>query len=336
MLELSVNAKTAVSITAAFKKIQEMIRTGSVARETPVHITLEPGIYSETIKYNLSNPLIMESVPGTKATDCVIQAENCEAFHKGAENRSVFAIGPNVKSITLKNFTIINKHKKSIAEGNTAGDSAEALTWDNTNGTLVAENMRFLGHQNVMYLKGSSRFSNCFISGDVDVIYGSANTALFEECEINLCEDPRGDYNAYAVKSIAPKDKNGFVFSECTFTGEKRKKSALYVMRTAGKGSASSLLGWDSVALLNCKVSYVYDEEFSWDDDHSLDVYPRANANVGWREYKTKIIEKNGSLVEADTSRRNVKSYLLTENDFFNGYASRFLILHDTPFAVEK
>lgn len=335
MLELNVNARSAASITAAFNKIREMVRTGAIERETPVHIVLEPGTYTETVKYNLSNPLIMESMSGAKAEDCIIQAENCEAFHKTPENRSIFAIGPNVTSVTLKNFTLLNTHNKSITDGNTAGDSAEALTWDNTTGTLVAEGLRLIGRQNVVFLKGFSRFEKCFISGDVDIIHGSAHTALFEDCEINVREDNRGDYNAYAVKSIALANKTGFVFSNCSFTGEKRKKSSVYVMRTAGKGSASALLGWDSVALINCKVSYIYDEEFGWDDDHSLDVYPRANAVVGWREYKTQIIARNGELKEADTSRRNVKSYLLTDTDYFNGYASRYLILHDTPFAKE-
>ncbi|MBO7638438.1 MAG: hypothetical protein J6S91_05615, partial [Treponema sp.] len=70
-----------------------MIMTGAVARTTPIHIVLEAGYYRELIKYNLSNPLIMESVPGTKAEECVIQADNCESFNKGLENRAVFVLG---------------------------------------------------------------------------------------------------------------------------------------------------------------------------------------------------------------------------------------------------
>ena len=47
----------------------------------------------------------------------------------------------------------------------------------------------------------------------------------------------------------------------------------------------------------------------------------------------SKIALKGGKVTEADTSKRNIKSYTLTEDDYFNGYASRYLILHDTPFA---
>lgn len=335
MLELTVNSKSAASITAALKKIREMVKSGAVSSTAAVHLILEPGTYTETIRYNLSNPLVMESASGTKAENCVIQAENCESFHKGAENRAVFVLGQNVTSVTLKNFSIINTHNKSILDGNTAGDSAEALCWENSGGTLFAEGMRFEGHQNTLTLKGFSHFKKCYVSGDVDVISGIVDTALFEDCTIYLREDNRGDYNAYAVKSYALAQKTGFVFLNCSFTGEKRRKAALYVMRTAGKGSAMTMLGWDSVALINCQVNAYYDEELSWDDDHSLTVYPRANAKYGWREYNTTIVNKNGEITPADTSRRNVKAYLLTESDYFAGYASRFLILNGTPLVKE-
>ena len=65
----------------------------------------------------------------------------------------------------------------------------------------------------------------------------------------------------------------------------------------------------------------------------NLEVYPRGNAKCGIREYNSKITLKGGKVTEADTSKRNIKSYTLTEDDYFNGYASRYLILHDTPFS---
>lgn len=333
MLELSVNTRSPAAITAAFKKIREMVKTGAVANTTPVHLTLEPGSYTEIISYNLSNPLIMESVPGTKPEDCVVQAENCEAFHKGPENRAVFSLGPNVTNVTLRNFSIVNTHLKTISEGNTADDSAEAFCWNNTSGTLFADGMRFESRQNTLCVKGFSWFLHCYAAGDTDVIWGNCNTSLFEDCEIFLREDNRGDYNGFAVKSLAIAQKSGFVFDNCRFTGEKRKKASLFVMRTAGKGSVLTSDSWDSIALVHCMVSALYDPEFAWDDDHNLSVYPRANAKIGWREYNTHIVAKGGKVEEADTSRRNVKSYVMTDDDYFAGYASRYLILHDTPFA---
>jgi pectinesterase len=331
MLELSVNTRSPAAITAAFKKIREMVKSGAVSNTTPVHLTLEPGIYTEIISYNLSNPLIMESVPGTKAEECVVQAENCEAFHKGPENRAVFALGSNTTNISLRNFTVLNTHVKSILEGNTDADAAEAFCWNNRNGTLFAEGMHFEGRQNTLCVRGFSWFKNCSVSGDVDFIWGDCNTSLFEDCDIYIREDNRGDFNGYAIKSMAIAQKTGFVFTDCRFTGEKRKKAKLYVARTSGKGGAISNDSWDSIALIHCMVSSVYDPEFGWDDDHSLLVYPRGNPKNGWREYGTRTVTK-GKVGEADTSLRNIKSYVMTEDEYFAGYASRYLILHDTPF----
>ncbi|MCH5291163.1 MAG: hypothetical protein J1D88_05295 [Treponema sp.] len=333
MLELSVNTRSPAAITAALKKIREMVMTGAVPKTTSIHIILEPGIYREIVRYNLSNPLIIESSPGTKPQDCVVQAENCEAFHAGPENRAVFVVGPNATDVSLKNFSVINTHVKTGSADFSAPDAAEAFFWNNTTGTLSAKHMRFEGRQNTLYVKGFCWFLNCFFSGDTDFIYGDCDTALFEDCEIFTRGDNRGERNGYVVKSLALANKAGFVFSSCRFTAENRKKNSIYIFRTEGKGGATTAKCWDSAALINCMVSDDYDPELEWDDDHELEVYPRANAKIGWREYNTRVVLKNGSIEDSDTSRRNIKSYVMTEDEYFNLYSSRYLILRDTPFA---
>lgn len=333
MLELTVNARSVAAVTAALKKIKEMITTGAVSKETPVHIVLEPGLYTETVRYNLSNPLIMESIPGTKADSCIIQADNCEAYNKGLLNRAVFVFGPNATNVSLKNFTVSNVHAKTIEEGSTLPDSAEALVWNNTSGTLFCEGMKIQGHQNTLFVKGFSWFLNSSVSGDVDFIYGEPDTCFFENCTVETVADSRGDFDGFAVNSCTPAHKSGFIFSGCSFIAERRKKSSIYACRTNGKGSARSEKDWDSIAFINCIFQDMYSPELVWDDDMNREVYPRGSAQAGIREYSSKTVSKGGTVSQADTSRRNIKAYTLTEDDFFNGYASRYLILHETPFA---
>lgn len=332
MLEINVNAKNAAAINAAMQNVREMITSGSISRTSPIHIVLGAGTYREKVKYNLSNPLIMEAAPGVSARDCVIQAENCEAFHQGLENRSIFYFGPNVTNVTIKNFSIINTHNKSIEEGNTTPDSGESLVWTSPTGTLTATGMSIEGRLNTLCLKGFSWFMNCRISGDTDFIYGDVDSALFEECEIFTRADNRGDFPGYAIKGQALANKNGFIFLNSNFTADKRKKNEIYIYRTEGKGSATSAKNWDSVAFLNCRMSEFYNPELAWDDDMSLEIFPRGNAKTGIREYNSKIVAKNGKISDADTTRRNIKSYLLTDDDYFSNYASRYLILKGTPF----
>ncbi len=333
MLELNVKSRSPAAITAAIKRVQEMVMTDAVSRSIPIHITLEAGTYREVIRYNLANPLVIEAAPGVRAEDCIIQADNCEAFRRGLVARSVFAIGANATNVTMRNFSIINTHNKSLTEGSTLRDSAEAFVWNSMSGSLFAERMRFSGRQNTLYVRGNAWFLNCYVEGDTDFVYGEPETALFENCRLHLREDNRGDFDGYAVNSRVKADKQGFVFLGSRFTGEARQAGQLYVYRTSGLGSAASGKDWDSMALINCMVSDVYSGQLVWDDDMELNIFPRGNARTGIREYNTRTVTAGGSVEEADTSRRNIKSYTLTDEDYFSSYASRYLILRNTPFA---
>ena len=333
MIEINVSSKNPAALTAALKKIKEMSSSGSISKDSAIHIILEPGIYRESVRYNLSNPLVIESFPGTKAEDCVIKADNCESYNKGLINRGVFVFGSNSTKVILKNFTIENAHVKTIEEGDSFADSAEALVWSNTAGTLTCSGMRITGRQNTLYVKGITFFSECVISGDKDFIYGESELAYFEECELYLLEDTFGEKDSCVVNSQSVAGKSGFVFKNCKFTGDRKNKSTAYVIRTDGKGSSTSLKDWDNVALINCIIEDWYSPEMVFDDDMNLKIFPRGNAKNGIREYGTKIIEKGGKLTVADTARRNVMSYTLTDEDSYRFYASRFLICQNTPLA---
>ena len=106
MLELKISPDSPGIITQTFKKINDLVRSGTIDSDTPVRIVLMPGVYQGTISYNLPNPLIMQTPAGTKPEDCLICAENCEAFHKDTENRAVFVIGMGATDVTLKGFSI--------------------------------------------------------------------------------------------------------------------------------------------------------------------------------------------------------------------------------------
>ncbi len=333
MLEISVKNNSPAAISAAIKKIREMVMTGAVSKTTPVHVTIEAGTYRETVKYNLSNPLIMEGPAGAKADSCEILADNCEAYKAGLENRAIFVVGPNATEVTLKNFSIRNTHNKSANDKNTLADCAEAFVWNNEKGRLYAEGLKIYGRQNTLFVKGSSYFKNCCIEGDKDFIYGEVELALFEECQINLIEDNRGDFEAAAIKSGALAEKPGYVFLNSIFKCTKRKHNKVFVCRTEGKASPETKNNWDNITFINCLFDEHYDEELISDDDMNLEIFPRGNSKSGIREYNSKVLKENKSVENADTVNRNVKCYKLTDEDYFKSYASRYLILKDTVFA---
>lgn len=330
MLKLRVSAKSPAAINAAIKKVKDMVSTGSVPKSATIQLVLDPGVYHESVRYNLSNPLILESAPGVKASDCIIQSDNCEAYNRGQQYRSVLSLGPNATDVTLRNFTIVNIHEKTIAQTQSQKDAAETLVWYNTTGSLICEGMHINGKQNTVFVTGCAWFRDSYISGAIDIICGEPDTCLFENCTIEVLDEKQGDVNAYAVNSHAVPGRSGFVFSDCRFLGEKRRKGDIFACRT--DGSSNSVKSWDSIAFLNCTFSDAYDTELLWDNDMEFEVYPRGNAKAGVREYGSKVHHKDGTTENIDTTLRNVKVYTLTEDDFSNDYASRYLILSDTPF----
>ena len=330
MIELTVNSNATAAISNAFRKISDMVKTGAIEKDTLVHIVLGKGVYSELLSYNLPNPLIMEAASGIARENCVIKAENCEAFHKDTENRSVFVIGPNATFVTLKGFTIQNTHVKTLPDEK-LGNQAEAICFHNYRGLLTAENVAFLSHQDTIHVKGFSYFKNCYVEGDVDYIWGYCDTSLFENCTIHTTKDNRGDCTAFVLQSRALNRRRGFIFKDCNFTAEKRVSAKIYIARSAGTGKIDSKDRWDSVALINCTVDESYAPEFFTDENGTREVFPKGSALVGWREYGTKTKKEDGSIVEADTSCRYPLSYVMSDEEYKMNYESTETILRDFP-----
>lgn len=276
-------------------------------------ITLAAGTYAEILSYNKPNPLRIQAAPSVKAEDCRIAAENCEAFHKDTENRAVLVFGMDCTRVELAGFTIENTHVKTLPS-EALGNQAEALCWHNRTGFLHAQNMRFISRQDTIHVKGYSRFSDCYISGDVDYIWGYCHTCLLEHCTVHTRADNRGDFDAYVLQSRALRGAPGFIFRHCEFTAEKREIAQIYIGRSAGTGTASSADRWDSIALIDCIVSHDYNPALYTDEGKCI-VFPKGCADYGWREYGTRVRRADRSLVPADTSARYPANYVMTEEE---------------------
>jgi pectinesterase len=98
---------------------------------------------------------------------------------------------------------------------NTSGDHGQALALRVDGDRAVFKNCRILGWQDTLMINnGRDYFTNCYVAGRVDFIYGSA-TALFEGCEIHSRN------GGHITAASTPKDKSiGFVFMNCKLTGD--------------------------------------------------------------------------------------------------------------------
>lgn len=320
MLELKISPSATGIITQTFKKINDLARSGTISSDTPVRIVLAAGTYPGVISYNLANPLIMETASGVKPEDCVISAENCEAFHKDTENRAVFVIGMGATDVTLRGFTIENTHIKTNDDV-ALSNQAEALCFHNQNGSLFCQNMRFISRQDTIHVKGFSRFEECYVTGDIDFIWGYCDTSIFERCKIHTRKDNRpGYHDAYVLQSRALNGRPGFVFIDCDFTSDERPEGGeIFIARSQGTGREDSVDRWDSVALLDCTLDLRYNAALWTDEDGSKKVWPeKGSAECGWREFGTKRVLADGTVTCDDTGGRNVHGYIMNEKEAEN------------------
>ncbi|MCR4822041.1 MAG: hypothetical protein K5873_04105 [Treponema sp.] len=313
---MEVTLSTKDSLGEFISKLDSSIKSS----EEEIHILLEDGEHKglehERIFYNLANPLIIESKSGN-ADKCALRSENCEYYHKDTENRAVITFGEKCTSVTLKNFTIENTHLKTCDDAS-LGNQAEAICFHCQTGKLFCQGMKFLSRQDTIHVKGISYFTDCYIAGDVDYIWGYCNYSLFEKCTLHTIKDNRGqDREAYVLQSRAWNSKPGFVFVDCDFTAENRGENArIYIGRSQGTGKPDSVDRWDSIALINCRVSNLYDQALWTDENGSRAVYPeKGSAMTGWRQYGTKFVNTDGSLTDYDSSLQEKHGYTMTEED---------------------
>ncbi len=106
-------------------------------------------------------------------------------------------------------------HAENITFQNTSGDHGQALALRADGDREIFNHCRFLGWQDTLLVNnGRYYFTNCYVEGRVDFIYGSA-TAVFDRCEIH------SKNGGHVTAANTPKDKPfGFVFMNCNLTGD--------------------------------------------------------------------------------------------------------------------
>ena len=106
-------------------------------------------------------------------------------------------------------------HAENITFQNTSGDHGQALAMRADGDREVFNHCRFLGWQDTLLVNnGRYYFTNCYVEGRVDFIYGSA-TAIFDHCEIH------SKNGGHVTAADTPKDRPfGLVFMHCRLTGD--------------------------------------------------------------------------------------------------------------------
>jgi pectin methylesterase-like acyl-CoA thioesterase len=327
--------------SADFATVQGAIDSfapGSTART----INIAPGVYQEMLFLRGKNNVTFKGT--NNGLDAVIQYDNSDSFNPGvgqgqglpvpapgtaltAGGRSVLLIS-SVSGVVFDGITIKNLHAQGSLippppnsptyTGYTPSSAAEVIYFNaNQTGTLVAKHSNFISYQDTLQLKGVSWFYDSFITGDTDFIWGNANIALFEQCEIKSRINGIGSsvVNARAILGsgtpATPASYNtsfaGFVFLNSALTKEAGTFTA-YLARSAGAVPAATgtppLLysGYDIVSYIGCSMD-AHIPAVGWNiagQTNTMGANVRPNPVTGWREYHS--VSPSGQLL--DVSQR--------------------------------
>lgn len=225
----------------AFSSLQEAILSIDDSHQEKIRILIEPGIYEEKVFIRKENIEIVGS--GREKTifrygDGARKPRPDGEGEYGTFNTAVIMFAG--RDITVKDLTI----ESTAGPGDVAGQalaiyvSADRCSFHHCN-FLGWQDTVFVGltgskpmlpdfftesSVNIIHKAARSYFYDCFISGDVDFIFGP-NVAFFEKCEI-FSRKRQSEANSYITAANTPIDQEfGLVFSDCKLTGDAAQES---------------------------------------------------------------------------------------------------------------
>ncbi|HZL17717.1 MAG TPA: pectinesterase family protein [Polyangia bacterium] len=198
VLTATVTVDGSQTSTANFRTLQGAL--GSLATVTPsatnFTINIAAGTYNELVHYTGPGATQTISIIGptgnAQGNTCIVQYSNGNAINGSTQTRAaMYFSGTN---LILQNIAVKNTGVRSVVS------QAEALFFGSGGGfTLAAFNSSFYSNQDTIQTSGRNWFYDCYVEGNVDFIWGTADAALFESCSLHFINDLAGAAASYGL-----------------------------------------------------------------------------------------------------------------------------------------
>lgn len=244
-----------VDSIATYKTVKAAIASIDTSNSEEKIIFIRNGIYKE--KLTIDKPyvtLVGQSAEGTILT-YDDGAGTIKRIEDGGDGKATYGtsgsasvtVKSSAKNFQAANITISNSYDESVS-------SSQAVAMKNESDKSVFVNCRFTGNQDTLYVnKNKQYYYNCFISGDVDFIFGGAQ-AVFEKCEIKSVDRDGITPKGYiAAPSTLESDKYGYLMQECKLTSNISEEGSVYLGRPWHPSSETRSM-ISSVIYKNCNL----------------------------------------------------------------------------------
>lgn len=166
---------------------------------TSVTINVAAGTYRELVHYTGPGATQTVTIAGpannTRGDSCIIQYANGNMLNGNTQTRASTYF--NAANVVLENISLENTAVRAEV------GQAEALFFSG-GGTLAAFNSSFYSNQDTLQTSGRNWFFDCYVEGNVDFIWGTAQAALFESCDLRFINDLGGaaaSYNLFVART---------------------------------------------------------------------------------------------------------------------------------------
>ena len=309
-------------------------------------ITIDKGTYNELLYLRNVNNLTLKGST-TTPTDTVVAAENFESFNPGTGGSKTAAVTTNTTEgsvnrralgggravfliegadlLTMRYFTLQNTHVKASSFNN----QAETFYYNSstTNGSrLVGSHMRYLSAQDTIQTKGWAYFSDTYVAGDVDFIWGNPYAVMLDHSELHTVFGAANlnagvytggyDFQARAfpgyLNGAAWIATPGFVVSNSVLTADANVPAGTaYLARSGGAGvncTSTTVQGTacDSVAYVNTQIG-PHIAAAGWFATPAPSPSTGQSELLGWREWGS--TDSTGAVLSMTSRDTTVGTY---------------------------
>lgn len=239
-----------------YKTIGEAIAAIGSGNSQRKVIFIREGSYKERL--DIYTPYL--SLIGEDSTKTIIHnypGDFISTGHRGESmgDRAAMRIRSDATGFSAENLTIQNDWEYK-GDGSISNESADVIHSESEGAMYV--NVRFLGYQDTVCAnKNHQYYYKCYITGNVDFIYGNSGLALFNDCDIVFRYNANKNSGYVTAMKNSPVSAYDALFNECRITGENGcSGTGYYLGRPWGEEAAT--------VFIDCYMSSIINRNIGW------------------------------------------------------------------------
>jgi pectate lyase len=211
-----------------FPTVQAAVDAVPAGNALPYAVAVRPGTYREVVNVPATKPDLTLAGTGRRPQDVVISYDNASGTPKpgggtyGTTGSATVTL--SAADFTARNLTFANTFDRASHPEIT---DTQAVAVKTQADRMVFDRVRFLGHQDTLYVNSPSTatvsrhyFHDCYLAGDVDFIFGRG-TAVFADSVIDSLDRGTPPNNGYVTAASTDiHNPYGFLFVHDRFVSE--------------------------------------------------------------------------------------------------------------------